>query len=320
MSAQPMLSVIICTYNRPTLIAKCLDHVIVQKGCEPNDYEVIVVDNCPSASVADVVAREAEKGAVAVRYVLEQKVGLSHARNRGIQEAHAELIGFMDDDAFATPGWVAAVLAAFQRYPECDALGGKLIGDWEEPRPTWLHDELLSMLGETRYGEVSRILAADEWPFGGNMAFRRHVFEQVGDFSTRLGFSRNGLLGLEEVDLAYRMRQTNQIIRYVPEMMLYHHIPADKLRRSYFTHRIYWSGRSLAVWHGMRGGRISQFSQSFLRTFGGIPRSLLAWIEASLRRNTRDQFLAVCLAHKSLGYIQESLDELARPPRQPGLR
>jgi glycosyltransferase involved in cell wall biosynthesis len=83
-----------------------------QKTCAGDSYEVVVIDNDPEGSAQPVVEelRREWPAYVELRYIHETRVGLSFARNRGIDEARGEIIGFLDDDLFVPPGWLSAVL------------------------------------------------------------------------------------------------------------------------------------------------------------------------------------------------------------------
>jgi glucosyl-dolichyl phosphate glucuronosyltransferase len=321
MPSRPRLSVVVCTCNRPDLVARSLGALLEQTECSSGDYEIIIVDNFPNKDVHEVVQTTGINTRVAVRYVVEAQAGVSHARNRGWREATADLVGFVDDDAFAATSWVAAVLAAFERYPECDAIGGKVLGAWEATRPDWLHDDLLSLVSLSNYGERFRILEANEYPIGANMIFRRQALETAGTFSVNLGRVGNNLLALEEVDLCYQLRKRQKRIFYAPEAEVSHVVPAARLTRRYLIQRTYWNGHSLATWHRLRMGRATQILQASLRTFGAVPRNLLFWLIATIRRSPGDRFLAICLTWKSWGYLRQTCSDLLqflRPERANG--
>jgi glucosyl-dolichyl phosphate glucuronosyltransferase len=308
----PKLSIVICTYNRPMLLAKCLEHTVVQEGCKPQDFEVIVIDNFPESNARPVVESVLQKTQIDVRYFVEPQAGLSLARNKGIVEARAELIGFIDDDAYPEPEWVVAAIAASDRAPSCSGFGGKLIGDWQAARPNWLHDELLGMVGESRYGPCERVFAANECPMGGNMVFRRQVFREVGPFSSDLGRLGDKYSGDEEVDLAHRIRQTGAELRYVPSMVVHHFVPASKLCKSYFLLRFGEDGRSLAIRHRTRLGSWGYLFQVFLRMGYLVTLSLL-WIWAVLTNSPAERTRVACVMTRSLGYVWKSALQGTRP-------
>src|SRR5258705_7046279 len=85
------VSVVICTYNRCSLLVRALESLQHQ---EPADlsYEVLVVDNNSTDETRDITQRFIEKNPRKFRYIFEPKQGLSYARNAGIAKARAQNI------------------------------------------------------------------------------------------------------------------------------------------------------------------------------------------------------------------------------------
>ena len=99
----PLISAVICTYNRADLLAGAIESLLEQT-LNPAHREIIVVDNASTDGTRAVVEQFAPDG---VRYVLETRQGLGYARNRGWQEARGEFVAYIDDDARA-PGTAGA--------------------------------------------------------------------------------------------------------------------------------------------------------------------------------------------------------------------
>ena len=114
------LDVVICTHNRSAALAQVLDALAAQSPVTHMPWSVLVVDNASSDDTAAVVARH--PGDLALRYVHEPKLGLTHARQRGVAETAGEWIGFVDDDNLLDPGWVAAIVDAIRTFPNTNSL------------------------------------------------------------------------------------------------------------------------------------------------------------------------------------------------------
>ena len=99
-SQTPKLSIVVATFRRPDQLSYLLDALQKQIACR-KDFEIIVIDNELDFNheVNDLCASTKYRD-LHIRYIHEPKSGLSCARNRGAQEAHAELIAFLDDDCF----------------------------------------------------------------------------------------------------------------------------------------------------------------------------------------------------------------------------
>jgi glycosyltransferase involved in cell wall biosynthesis len=84
----------------------------------PDDlpWECILVDNNSDDSTRSVFEEVEKHYESKIRYVFEEKRGLSHARNRGIKEARGEIIAFTDDDVIVDKYWIQNIGKAFKEY------------------------------------------------------------------------------------------------------------------------------------------------------------------------------------------------------------
>src|SRR5439155_3374606 len=114
--------------NRAVRLKAALDALLAQDTSL--DYEVIVVDNNSSDDTARVVRDVAFCRNDCVRYVFEGRQGLSHARNRGIDEARADMIAFTDDDVRVATDWVGQIARAFDEREDVDYVGGRVLPSW----------------------------------------------------------------------------------------------------------------------------------------------------------------------------------------------
>jgi succinoglycan biosynthesis protein ExoM len=106
----PHVSVCVCTYQRPKLLAELLDSLAKQTF--PLDkFEVIVVDNDQSASARSVIDEAIDRHtALRILYDIEPTQGISYARNRTVKIASGELLAFIDDDEVASENWLLSLV------------------------------------------------------------------------------------------------------------------------------------------------------------------------------------------------------------------
>ena len=83
---------------------------------------------------------------------------------------------------------------------------------------------------------------------GGNAVIRRSVFDRVGKYSPKMGRSGKGLLSDEDAELYRRLLAAGLRGFHVPDLIIYHHIPADRLTRKYHRSWCYWRGVSQGLW------------------------------------------------------------------------
>jgi glycosyltransferase involved in cell wall biosynthesis len=104
------VSVVIPTCNRAGTLPRALDSVFSQTR-EP--FEVIVVDDGSSDLTRDLI----ERSYPGVDYHYQPNLGVSGARNAGIDLAKGDWLAFLDSDDEWLPGKLAAQCQALDRYP-----------------------------------------------------------------------------------------------------------------------------------------------------------------------------------------------------------
>lgn len=245
--AAPALTVAICTHNRADYLDKAL-HSLAGQTAPASRYEVLVIDNASTDRTPDVVRAWQQRDA-AIRCVREERLGLSHARNRALDEARATRIAYLDDDAIAAPEWVERLLQAFEtNRPTPAAVGGPVRPIWEAERPDWLPDELLGVLtvvdwpGDSRFLDLRR-----QFIVGANMAFDREQLRAVGGFDSALGRIGKKLLSGEELLLQRLLEQRGGAVYYDTGVWVWHHVSAERLHKSWFYRRVAWDGLSQAI-------------------------------------------------------------------------
>ena len=93
-SILPVISVVVCTYNRADLLASVLQSLCEQTlNC--SHYEIIVVDN-NSGDNTRAVTEDYCRRYPNVHYYLETSQGLSNARNHGWQVAKSKYVAYLD--------------------------------------------------------------------------------------------------------------------------------------------------------------------------------------------------------------------------------
>jgi len=238
------LTVALCTHNHEQRLARTLRGLkqVIHPNCP---WELLIVDNASTDGTRQVAAAsDWRTPGMNVRVAREEKLGLSNARNRAIEEATGEYIIFMDDDETPDPHW----LGAYERIilaERPDAAGGRIEVMFEDgARPPWLQDELLGFLGQLHHGDTARRLVASDTPiFGGNFAFRREVFARIGAFDAGLGRKGTANTGGEDTEIYRRMIASGSNVWWVPDAIIHHRIQAGKLRRSYFLDLHFRQGR-----------------------------------------------------------------------------
>ena len=232
-----MISVIICTYNRDKYIYNVLKSLALGT-LEHSAYEIILVDN----NCTDNTRKEVDHFCnvfpqVSLRYFVETNQGLSHARNRGIKESKGDILVYVDDDATVNPEYLKTYADWFESHPETDAAGGPIIPHYETgSEPKWMTYFIKRLLtGYLYFGDKAKPFPGNNYPGGGNAAYRSRVFEKVGLYNVELGRNGDSLGGGEEKDIFDKMKREGMQFVYLPDAILYHSIPGYKLEADYFN-------------------------------------------------------------------------------------
>lgn len=196
------LSVVIPTFRRPELLARCLEALAVQT-MNPADYEVIVCDDAASEQTRGQVETLARSARPVIRYLpVAGSHGPAAARNVGWRAASAPVVAFTDDDTVPDPNWLATAVGVFDRDPNLAAVTGQVI----VPLPA----------RPTDYQRNESGLATAEF-LTANCFLRRSVLELVGGFDERFRTAWR-----EDSDLQFSLLERGLKVLKVPQAVIVH--------------------------------------------------------------------------------------------------
>lgn len=218
----PVASVIVVNWNRRALLERCLASLAAQRA---PFFEVVLVDNGSSdESVAVAESRYAHSSAFALN-VIRNTVnhGFCKANNQGIEQARAEFIALLNNDAEADPGWLAALLSAFDGRPDLGMAASKILVH-ENPETidkaghqiypdgqNWGRGHGESDIGQ--FEEVEDTL----WPDGCAAMYRRSMLARIG------GFDEDLFAYGDDAELGLRARIAGWGCLYIPTAVVRHH-------------------------------------------------------------------------------------------------
>ena len=229
------ISLVIPTHNRAAQLVAALESV-VRQDLPRDEWECVVVSN---NSTDDTEARFAAFAAAhpgcGLRLVAEEGPGVSYARNRGLREAQAPLVAFIDDDERVNEGFLRAYLEFFETRPGAVVAGGRIVAEYPAGRPAWMSKYVeMPIANPMDFGERVRPFPAGRVPGGGNMAFRRAGLAGYGGFDPTLGRVNGELIGGEENDFFERLLLGGETIWYVPGAVMWRIDSAGETHRGLF--------------------------------------------------------------------------------------
>lgn len=239
-SAEPFVSVVIPTYRREELVRRCLQSLLRQDY--PN-FELLVIDQDPQRRLETFCAAEIADNRTV--YVNLPNAGLSSAKNHAVDIARGEICLFIDDDARARDGWIAAYAKTFRLHPEAGLAGGRDLGDWEAPPPEWFPLEYSYLVGHYDPDQGSGPLPPGHLPIGCNMGGRTELIRAAGGFDLRFGYNRfrkRPLLAGEDSLLGLRIKEAEWGLYYCADAIVDHSISARKISPGQFLKRNFWEG------------------------------------------------------------------------------
>jgi glycosyltransferase involved in cell wall biosynthesis len=281
------ISVIICTHNpRQDYLERTLA-ALKEQSLAKTQWELLLIDNASKEKLQEKWELSWHPQA---RHIREEQLGLTHARLRGIAEAMAELIVFVDDDNVLAPNYLADAAVIGQQFPFLGAWGGSAEAVYDIPPPPWI--------GKYAYLMAVREVTRDQWsnlvetdvtlPWGAGMCVRKVVAvtyaNKVKGSPARSGLGRVGQsLGCsEDVDLASTALDMGMGTGLFSRLILKHLIPSGRLSEQYLIRLMKGNQYSNIVLNWCRG-RPPQIAQH------SAVRSLLGRVRRFFSMSARER-------------------------------
>ena len=223
----PLVSVVVTTCDRPFQLRRTLRSLLAQTY---PTFEIIVVDNRPGERSSGT-AGEPNIGDPRIRYIEEQRAGLSAARNAGLAEASGTFVAFTDDDVTVDRHWLASLTHAFLRDQAVACVTGLILPLELETSAQLLFEQFGGFgkgfrrrsfdLGPNRPPDPLFPYTAGRFGSGANTAFRTSLLRAIGGFAVELG-AGTPAHGGEDLDAYLNVIHSGHRLVYEPRAMLWH--------------------------------------------------------------------------------------------------
>jgi glycosyltransferase involved in cell wall biosynthesis len=237
-----LLTIAICSFNRASNLPRLIKALRMQ-AC-PIPFEILVIDNNSSDNTQAVLGELAGQEGPKLRYCLEIIQGITHARNRALQESMgSDFMLFIDDDELPGETLLGAAVDALDREG-ADCVGGAIDVDLDT-RPGWLTEELLGFLGKLDHGGQPFWITDRSTPiWSGNIAYRMSLFRNDAKlrFDERYNRAGQGVGGGEDAAMFWGLLERDAKIRYRPDMRIIHLVEPWRLKKRYFLRLHYLAG------------------------------------------------------------------------------
>jgi glycosyltransferase involved in cell wall biosynthesis len=309
-----IVDVCLCTYNPHLPTLKIAIDALARQTLAKDRYRVWIVDNNSEPPITTQDLQALELAGVEYHLVPEPRLGVIHARQKGITSTESELVVFLDDDNELSEDYLEQAIALAQDFPEVGCFGGKLRLPEHTVYPAWA-EGLLPCLAIRDLGDLPIVKQTETWgewqpPFAGLVARRvllNFYLEQLADLD-RSGFSlgrkgRNGLLSAEDSFLTRSAIKLDLYCGYYPQLKLTHHVAPHRFKLGYLVRLLYAYGRSHIILERAMGHKVEAVVGLAAVKYA-IQRSL---IRARLHRRTLRYGL--CQLAWDLGCMLESGNE-----------
>jgi glycosyltransferase involved in cell wall biosynthesis len=263
------LSAIICTHNpRPEYLRRVLAG-LREQTVPFEQWELLLIDNASDRVLAKEWDLSWHPNA---RHIHEPELGVTVARQRGMREASADLLVFVDDDNVLGQGYLAEALRIGREWPQLGVWGASIVPEFEAEPPAHLRRFVrhlaLREVEEPRWSNVATCEDAEPWGAGMCMramvgaAYCRHYAQTQIRLTSRRGAS---LMCGEDTEICYVACSIGLGMGLFPTLILTHLIPQERVTEEYLIRLI-------------EGMGISHFLLDYSWR-GKIPRSPLTGIE-----------------------------------------
>ena len=183
-SASPLISIIITTYNRASVIGKAIKSVLHQTY---QNFELIIIDDGSQDNTEKIVKKWQKTNKKIRYYLLPNNLGANIARNIGIQLANGEYLAFLDSDDEWYPHKLEKQLSKFQES-KSSKLGLVYCGLVKfYPRG------IISFKIEKKSGNIFQDLLVSNFIGGASVPLiKKDVFDDCGGFSELGVFQKGG--------------------------------------------------------------------------------------------------------------------------------
>ena len=236
-------SIIICSHNPRS---HCFDRVLGAlrgQGLPHDQWELLLIDNASEPALASQWDISWHPNA---RHIREDELGLAAARRRGMSEAIADLLIFVDDDNVLAEDYLLEALRIKDEWHRLGTWGsGTIVPEFERQPPHYLKPYLpsLALREETKAYWTNDLSCSVATPAGAGMCVRAlvakeycRVYDMETDIKTVRITGRTGtaLVGHEDYEIAFVGCSLGFGMGVFPELRMTHLIPKERVSDEYF--------------------------------------------------------------------------------------
>ncbi|MGI0107061.1 glycosyltransferase [Salinimicrobium sp. WS361] len=179
-----LISVIIPTYNRAQSLPESIDSILDQSA---DNWELIIIDDGSNDDTGNIVQDYLIDERV--NYYFQKNVGVSAARNKGVEVSRGDYIIFLDSDDRFLPGLFFKLNEI--NYQEYDMICWEVSKQIDGKLSVWKPHKL-----EKIYNHLTATFLA------GSICYKKEIFLKAGGFDPKMTFGENYELGIRISNLS----------------------------------------------------------------------------------------------------------------------
>jgi GT2 family glycosyltransferase len=257
---QPMptsVAIAVITHRRPEQLKALLASLDAQRLSSSDDYAVriVVVDNDPAGSAAEVIAEAAKEATYPITSAGEEEPGIPFAREASVRMCwDDDALIFVDDDEIAPPGWLDTLLTAW-RSTGADVVTGPVQGLIPDGAPDWnRHSDVHSSVGKHRTGDEL------DKAYTNNTLVAQHVYHTVTP-AFHPAFRHTGS---SDLHFFLRVHRAGFRIVWCEEAVITEDVPLSRTNLRWLMRRAFRSGSGDTISRRL----IAPGPSSYLRSIG----------------------------------------------------
>ena len=227
------VSVCIATYRRPELLECLLTGLRHQQVGSEITFDIVVVDNDLVKSASSIV-ENAQRDGLSVSYFSQPVKSIAITRNVALDNAHGDVVGFLDDDEQVAPDWLTSMIGCMEDQ-RADCVFGPVDGIVPDDAPAWIR--------HGRFFDRPTMASGTVVPYGGtgNVLMRAECIAGGHRFDSRFGRT-----GGEDTDFFYRLHCGGAKLVWCNEARAVEHVPKERLKLRWLLRRAFRGGQTYA--------------------------------------------------------------------------
>jgi GT2 family glycosyltransferase len=219
-SGRPLVTVLVCTRDRRDNVVPTLSSI---RQCGYSNFELFLLDQSVDDATERAVAAAFPRPDPRLKIVRLSRPGKPLALNEGLRRAQGQYILLTDDDCEVLPGWIDAMVNAFQAEPRVGCIYGAVDAAPHDAAAGYIPDR--SIEGARTIIDLKDLLTMPGWGnfgMGASMAVRADVVRALGGWDTCIGPGTKFGSG-DDTDLAVRTLRAGHALHFLPGARVLHY-------------------------------------------------------------------------------------------------